>query len=166
MKMAIEDTYNGATAAMTFMNAYIKTVAEEVGMDKALGLLTIMCESMGTMQGKILKEQAGADELNAKAAWSLVKSIPVGIGIGAEVIKESQQEIVIKAGKCPLYTAGQMLGFDNETMETMCRKGSARLMDTMTKELNPNLTYQLRKFRSGADDFCADDFCEEAIIQG
>ena len=91
--MAIEDTYNGATAAMTFMNAYIKTVAEEIGMDKALGLLTIMCESMGTMQGKILKEQAGADELDAKAAWSLVKSIPVGIGIGAEVIKESQQEI-------------------------------------------------------------------------
>ena len=159
--MAIEDTYNGATAAMTFMNAYIKTVAEEVGMDKALGLLTIMCESMGTMQGKILKEQAGADELNAKAAWSLVKSVPVGIGIGAEVIKESQQEIVIKAGRCPLYSSGQMLGFDNQTMETMCRKGSARLMDTMTKELNPNLRYELRKFRSGADDFC-----EEAIIQG
>jgi len=159
--MAIEDTYNGATAAMTFMNAYIKTVAEEIGMDKALGLLTKMCESMGTMQGKILKEQAGAEELDVKATWSLVKSVPVGIGIGAEVIKESQQEIVIKAGKCPLYTAGQMLGFDNETMETMCRKGSARLMDTMTKELNPNLRYELRKFRSGADDFC-----EEAIIQG
>ncbi|MFC1882349.1 L-2-amino-thiazoline-4-carboxylic acid hydrolase [Thermodesulfobacteriota bacterium] len=159
--MAIEDTYNGATAAMTFMNAYIKTVAEEIGMDKALGLLTKMCESMGTMQGKILKEQAGAEELDVKATWSLVKSVPVGIGIGAEVIKESQQEIVIKAGKCPLYSAGQMLGFDNQTMETMCRKGSARLMDTMTKELNPNLRYELRKFRSGADDFC-----EEAIIQG
>jgi len=128
-------------------------------MDKALGLLTKMCESMGAMQGKILKEQAGAEELNVKAAWSLVKSVPVGIGIGAEVIKESQQEIVIKAGKCPLYSAGQMLGFDNKTMETMCRKGSSRLMDTMTRELNPNLTYQLRKFRSGADDFC-----EEAII--
>jgi hypothetical protein len=28
IKLAIEDTYNGATAAMTFMNAYIKTVAD------------------------------------------------------------------------------------------------------------------------------------------
>ena len=159
--MAIEDTYNGATAAMTFMNAYIKTVAEEMGMDRAVNLLTKMCESMGTMQGKMLKEQAGAEELDVKAAWSLVKTVPVGIGIGAEVIKESQNEIVIKAGKCPLYSAGQMLGLDNETMENMCRKGSARLMDTMTKELNPNLSYELRKFRSGADDFC-----EEAIIKG
>jgi len=161
IKLATEDTYNGAMAAMTFMNAYIKTVAEEIGMDRAVSLLTKMCESMGAMQGKILKEQAGAGELDVKAAWSLVKTVPEGIGIGAEVIKETQQEIVVKTGKCPLYSAGQMLGLDNKTLETMCRSGSTRLMDTMTKQLNPDLSYQLRKFRSGADDFC-----EEAIIRG
>jgi hypothetical protein len=158
--LASEDTYNGATAAMTFMNAYIKTVAEEIGMDRAVSLLTKMCESMGAMQGKILKEQAGAGELDVKAAWALAKTVPEGIGIGAEVIKESPKEIVFKTGRCPLYSAGQMLGLDNKTMETMCRNGAARLMDTMTKVLNPNLSYQLRKFRSGAEDFC-----EEAIIQ-
>ena len=159
--MAIEDTYNGAASAMTFMNAYIKTVAEEIGMDRAVSLLTRMCESMGAIQGKILKEKAGAEELDAIAAWSLVKSVPEGIGIGAEVIKESPKEIVFQTGRCPLYTAGQSLGLDNNAIETMCRNGAARLMDTMTKELNPNLSYELRKFRSGADDFC-----EEAIIQG
>lgn len=159
--MTIEDTYSGATSAMTFMNAYIKTVAEEIGMDRAVSLLTKMCESMGAMQGKMLKEKAGAEELDAVAAWSLVKTVPEGIGIGAEVIKESPNEIVFKTGRCPLYSAGQMLGLDNNTIETMCRSGAARLMDTITKELNPNLSYQLRKFRSGEDDFC-----EEAIIQG
>ena len=158
--MSIEDTFNGATAAMTFMDAYIKTVADEIGMEEAVNLLTKMCESMGTMQGKILKEKAGAGKFNAKAAWSLVKTVPEGIGIGVEVIKESQQEIVVKTGRCPLYAAGQSLGLDNNTIETMCRKGSVRLMDTMTKELNPNLSYQLRKFRSAMEDFC-----EEAIIQ-
>jgi hypothetical protein len=158
--LAIEDTYNGAASAMTFMNAYIKTVAEEIGMDRAVSLLTRMCESMGATQGKILKEQAGDEELDVAAAWSLVKRVPEGIGIGAEVIKESPEEIVFKTNRCPLYTAGQMLGMDNITIETMCRNGPARLMDTITKELNPNLSYQLRKFRSAEDDFC-----EEAIIQ-
>lgn len=159
--MAIEDTYNGATSAMTLMNAYIKTVADEIGMDRAVSLLTKMCESMGAMQGKILKEKAGAEKFNAIEAWSLVKAVPEGIGIGAEIIKESPKEIVFKTGRCPLYSAGEMLGLDNKTMETMCRNGAAKLMDTMTKELNPNLSYQLRKFRSGDEDFC-----EEAIIQG
>ena len=158
--MATEDTFSGALQAMTFMNAYIKTVAEEIGMDQAVSLLTKMCESMGATQGKILKEQAGDEELDVAAAWSLVKRVPEGIGIGAEVIKESPEEIVFKTDRCPLYTAGQMLGMDNNTIETMCRNGPARLMDTITKELNPNLSYQLRKFRSGEDDFC-----EEAIIQ-
>ena len=158
--MATEDTYNGALQAMTFMNAYIKTVAEEIGMDQAVSLLTRMCESMGAMQGKILKEQAGAEDLDIKTAWALAKKVPEGIGIGAEVIKESPKEIVVKMGRCPLHSAGQMLGMDNNTIETMCRNGPARLMDTITKELNPNLSYQLRKFRSGEEDFC-----EEAIIQ-
>lgn len=54
-----------------------------------------------------------------------------------------------------------MLGLDNKTMETMCRGGPARLMDTISKQINPNLTYQLRKFRSGAEDCC-----EEAIVEG
>jgi hypothetical protein len=158
--LAIEDRYNGATSAMTFMNAYIKTVAEEIGMDRAVSLLTRMCESMGAMQGKILKEKAGAEEFDIKAAWSLVKTVPEAIGIGAEVIKESPKEIVVKTGRCPLYSAGQMLGMDNATIETMCRSGAARLMDTITKELNPDFSYELRKFRSGEEDFC-----EEAITQ-
>ena len=158
--MGIEDTYNGAASAMTFFNAYIQTVAEEIGMDKAVGLYAKMCENMGAMQGEMLKEQAGMEEFDAKAAWSLVKTIPEGIGISSEVISESPQEIIVKLDKCPVYQAGQMLGLDAETIETMCRNGPAKLMNTCTQQLNPKLNYQLRKFRTAPDDCC-----EEAIIQ-
>jgi hypothetical protein len=155
--MGMEDTYNGATAAMTFFNAYIKTVADEIGLDRAVNLFSNMCETMGAIQGKMMKKQAGTEEIDAKTAWSLVKAVPEGIGISSEVMEESSQEVVVKLSKCPVYTAGQMIGLD---IETMCRNGSARLMHAATKELNPNLSYQLRKFRSGSDDFC-----EEAIVQ-
>jgi hypothetical protein len=159
-KMGMEDTLNGATAAMTFFNSYIKTVADEIGMERAVDLHTKMCKTTGAMQGQMMKEQAGIEEIDAKAAWSIVKAIPEGIGISSEVIEESPQEVVVKLHKCPVYTAGQMLGLDAETIETMCRNGSAQLMHAATKELNPNLSYQLRKYRSGPDDFC-----EEAIVQ-
>jgi len=33
-------------------------------------------------------------------------------------------------------------------------------MDAVTKQLNPNYSYQLQRFRAGADDFC-----EEVIVQ-
>jgi len=157
----MEDTFNGALSAMMFYNGYINTVAEELGMDRALSLTTKMCETMGVMQGQMMKEQAGDKEMDPKAAWELIKTVPESLGISMEVIEESPQMIVTKVGKCPIYTAAQMLGMDGKAIENLCRSGAARFMDTVTKQLNPNLSHQLRKFRSSPDDFC-----EEAVVLG
>ena len=158
--MGIEDTYSGATAAMTFFNAYIYTVAEEIGIDRAMSLFNKMSETMGTMQGKMMKEQAGFVEIDTKAAWSAVKTYPESLGIKTEVVEESPQEVVVRLGKCPIYSAAQRMGLDARTIETMCINFSARLMDAVIKQFDPNLSYQLRKFRLEADDFC-----KEAIVK-
>ena len=50
--MGMEDVFNGAKSAMTFYDAYLKTVAEEIGMDQAVSLHTKMFETMGEMQGQ------------------------------------------------------------------------------------------------------------------
>jgi hypothetical protein len=159
--MAIEDVFNGARSAFTFYFAYLNTVAQEIGMERALALHTKMCEAMGAMQGKMMKEQAGIEEFDAKTAYSLTKSVPESIGISMEVLEESPQKVVIKTGKCPIYEAAQMLGLDAKTIETVCRAGALRFMDTAAKQLNPNLSHQLRKLRTAADDFC-----EEEIVLG
>ena len=156
----MDDVFNGAKSAMTFYDAYLKTVAEEIGKDQAISLHKMMFETMGEMQGKIIKEQAGNEEIDTKAALSLTKSAPESIGISMEVVDEDPQRISFKVSKCPIYEAAQMMGVDAKTIETLCRNGPVRFMDTMTKQLNPNFSYQLKRFRSGADDFC-----EEEIVQ-
>lgn len=158
--MGMEDVFNGAKSAMTFYDAYLKTVAEEIGMDQAVSLHTKMFETMGEMQGKMIKEQAGTEEIDTKAALSLVKSAPESLGITMEVVEESPQRVSFKVSKCPIYEAAQMMGVEPETIEALCRSGPVRFMDAMTKQLNPNFSYQLQRFRSGADDFC-----EEVIVQ-
>ena len=158
--MGMEDVFNGAKSAMTFYDAYLKTVAEEIGMDQAVSLHTKMFETMGEMQGKIVKEQAGAEEIDTKTALSLAKSAPESLGISMEVVEESPQKVSFKVSKCPIYEAAQALGVDAETIETLCRKGPVKFMDAMTKQLNPNFSYQLQRFRTGADDFC-----EEVIVR-
>jgi hypothetical protein len=160
MNMGMEDVFNGAKSAMTFYDAYLQTVAEEIGMDQAMSLHAKMFETMGAMQGKIIKEQAGTEEIDTKTALSLTKSAPESIGIRMEVLAESPQSVSFKVSKCPIYEAAQMMGVDTETIETLCRNGPVRFMDAMTKQLNPNFSYQLQRFRSGADDFC-----EEVIVQ-
>jgi hypothetical protein len=158
--MSLEDKLSGATMAMAFLNAYISTVGEEYGMEKAISLLAKMCEKMGVMQGQMMKEQAGVDEIDLKTAWSIANTIPEGLGISPEIIEETPEGIVGKYGPCPVYSAGQMLGMDHSTIEELCRNGSATLMNTLTQQLNPNLKHELKKFRVSADDFC-----EEAIVK-
>ena len=46
---------------------------------------------------------------------------------------------------------------DGATIEAMCRAGAIRYMDMMVKQLNPNLSYLLREFRSSADGYCVEE---------
>ena len=75
-----------------------------------------------------------------------------------ELVEESPEKSVLRGNKCPLYTAGQMLGLNDKTIEERCRSGGFEFMNALIKQLNPKLTYQLRKFRSSPEDYC-----EEAI---
>jgi hypothetical protein len=157
--MAIEDTFKGARNAYIYYFAYLTMAAEEIGMERANALQTQMCEARGTLDGKMIKEQAGVEEFDVKAAASLASDYVETLGIRSEVIEESPDEVSFKVGRCPLYEAARMLRLDAETIETLCRAGAVRNMDTMVKQLNPNLNYQLRKFRSSEDNFC-----EEVIV--
>lgn len=152
--MAIEDTFKGARNAYIYYFAYLTTVAREIGMERAIALQTKMCETRGTLDGKMIKEQAGVEEFDAEAVASLAEDYVETLGIRSEVIEESPQKVSFKIGRCPLYEATQVLGLDAETIEHLCRAGPVRNMDSMVKQLSPNLNYQLRKFRSGTDNFC------------
>ena len=157
--MAIEDTFNGAKNAFVFHQAFVNTVAEEIGRERASALETKMCETLGALQGRMAKEQAGIQEFDAKAAHLVCSQVIGGLGLTSEVTEESPQEVVVKVGKCPIFEAAQLMGLDVQTSEAACRAGAIRFMDTMVKQLNPHLRHELRKFRSAPEDSCV-----EAIV--
>jgi hypothetical protein len=157
--MAIQDTFNGAKNAYAFYGAYLNTVAQELGMERALALHTKMLEGMGPIQGKAIKEQAGAGEIDAKAAYSLAKAVPESLGLVFEVQEESPSAVRWRCRGCSVYEGWRMAGLDDTTLETMCRAGSVRFMDAVVKQLNPRLSYEIHRYRSAADDSC-----EEQIV--
>ena len=158
--MSSEGIFNGAKTGFTCMYAYIGTVAEELGMEKALDLDNKACQMLGAAQGKMIKEQVGNEEIDSRGAAELLgKLIEEGFGILSEVTEESPQKTVRKLGRCPIYEGAQAIGFDNQAIEATCRAGSLQFMDAAAKQLNPKLSYQLTKFRSSADDSC-----EETVV--
>lgn len=159
--MVTKDAFTGAKTAMMFLDAFANAVAQEIGMERTLGLMTKTCETMGGMMGKMMKGQVGIKEIDAKTAWSLMKTAPEDLGLSFQVIEESPKRVVVKAGRCSVYEAAQALGMDAKFIETMCHASSNKFDDMLVKQLNPSLNFRLRKFRSAADDFC-----EEEIVLG
>jgi len=53
------------------------------------------------------------------------------------------------------------MGIDHAAIEQMCRNGPGRFMDTAAKQLNPGLSYRLKKFKSGPDDTCEEEMVLE-----
>ena len=161
--MAIEDVFEGARTALIIFDAYVNTVAQEIGRERAMSLLAKTAEDLGIMQGTMMKKQPGIREVDAKAAWPLLKSVPQSLGISLEMIEETPQRAVAKVGigKCSVYEAAQMLEMDAVSIEAMCCTGPERLMNAAAKQLNPKLSFRVRKFRSSPQDFC-----EEEVILG
>ena len=124
--IAIEDTFNGAKTGLMFLFAYVNAVGQEIGMERALAIFTKMAETMGAMQGKMLKEKSGIKEFDAKAAGQLLTTTPARLGISVSVVEESPRRVMYRVGRCSIYEAAQMLGFDNKTIEALCRAGSNR----------------------------------------
>ena len=153
--MATADTFTGAKSAFTFLFAYLNTVGQEIGMERALALDTKMCEAMGAAQGMAMKEQAGMEEIDLQAVNSLnERFLEGGLGITSELLEEGARKHLFKVGRCPLYEAAAELGMDHASIEALCRAGAIRFMDTMVKQMNPALSYQLQQFRASAEDSC------------
>jgi hypothetical protein len=156
--MASTDTFNGAKNAFTFFYAYLNTVGQAIGMERAITLDAKMCEMMGAAAGKAMKAQAGLGEMDiATAAPLAARSIDEALGINSEVIQEGAQRIAFKVGRCPIYEAAEALGMDGTSIEAMCRASALRYMDTMVKQFNPHLSYRLSEFRSSAVGHCIEE---------
>lgn len=105
--------------------------------------------------GQSIKEQAGMEEVDARAAASLARAfMSEVIGISTEVADEGTETVVLRVGRCSLNEAAQVLGMDRAAIEALCRAGAIRYMDTMVKQFSPNLGYDLSQFRPSANASC------------
>ena len=48
-------------------------------------------------------------------------------------------------------------GLDDETAEALCQRGAAAKLGAMLRYLNPNLEYNLTRYRSEPDGPCIED---------
>jgi len=152
-----EETFNAAKNVFSFNGAFFNNVAQEIGLERALNLYTKTSEMTGVQMGQMTKEQMGIKELDAKTAAMVARSVVSGFGISNVDAEEKPTSVLIKVHECTMHEGYRAVGMDDETIEAICRKGSLRFLDTFFKQLDPNASYQLKRFRSAPDDCCEEE---------
>jgi hypothetical protein len=152
-----EDPFNVAKNAFSMYGVYFNNVVAEIGLEPVLKLHTKTNETMGVQMGQMTKEQMGIKELDAKTAAMVIKSVVSGFGISNIDAEEKPTSVLIKVHGCPVYEGRRVVGMDDEAIEAMCRKGALGFLDTFFKQLDPDASYQLKKFRSGPDGYCEEE---------
>jgi len=137
--------------------AFFNNVVQEIGLEQALNLDMKTCEMMGVHMGQMTKEQMGIKELDAKTAAMVAKSVVSGFGLSNVDAEEKPTSVLFNVHECPVYEGYHAAGLDDDTIEATCRKGSLKFMDTFFKQLDPNTSFQLKKFRSAPDDCCEEE---------
>jgi len=157
--MSTEDAFNGAKIAYTDFYTYIDNAIQGLGMKRTCALMTKSDEARGVKVGKMIKSQAGGKVFDANEASQTILDMAKEIGATDDVLEKSPEKVVTvtKFGNCPLYEAAKATGMDDKTIETLCHAGALVFFDNMVKQLNPNLSYRLRKFRSVDDGGCVEE---------
>jgi hypothetical protein len=126
-------------------------------MEETLAIQAAAMDALGTAQGEMLREQTGIEEADARTAYGVVSRMLEGIGFGTEVVETAAGRVVFRAGTCPIYEAGQVLGLEPSAVEAICRSGGIACMDAVVRQLNPQLRFQLRSFRAAPDEPCEEE---------
>lgn len=157
--MSTPNTFSGATTAYMDYYAYVNTVIHELGIEKACALMTKSDKARGISVGKAIKDQSGGKLYDVQEAAQTVLAMAKEIGATDDVLQESTEKVVTvtKFGNCPLYEAAKEIGLDDQTIKTMCHAGALVFLDNMVKQLNPNLSYRVKKFRSVEDGGCVEE---------
>lgn len=141
--MASIEAFNAARNVASMYGAFFKTVAQEIGMERALALQSKAYETFGPEMAEMFKEP------DLKKVASQINEMNTSYGTVAEINVEPTK-IVIKVLKCPWYEGLQAAGLSQEEIRAWCQHSSEG-------EILPNVTGSIARFRSSADDFCIEE---------
>lgn len=152
-----EEVFQASKKVYGLYGAFFKTVAQEIGIEKALDLHVQANEELGIASGKMLREQLAEEGYDIQKLASVLRESNLSIGIDSELVQASSTSALFKNTRCPMYDGYRMGGLNDETAEALCQKGAPAKLGSMLKQLDPNIRYRLKLYRLKPDEPCEEE---------
>jgi len=151
-------SFFGVKRAYGVLFSYIISVIESLGSDKALEILKEVVQKRGRKDGLALKRRLGVVNDNIFDGLAVYSAFIQDSGINFAVIEETDEKIVLRIGKCPVFEASHEIILDCQYFgERMCRLIYLPLASAVVNVINPNLRVDLVRYRTFHDGFCIEE---------
>jgi len=156
--MSREQIYTATKGTFSLLGGFLKDVAQEIGMDKALAVYANQGETFGKMLTGMIKEKLGDKDLDTPTVAAVLANATDGLGFTVR-IEESPTSVKMEATRCPIYDGFREAGLDHETIESICSRVSV-VQQAAMRRAYPQLSWCVR-FRSAPDQPCIEEFAIE-----
>ena len=154
--MSREEIYEATKRVYALYGAFFGAVAREVGNERALALHAQAHEEQGLASGDMLKQKIG-ERPDIETLGAVLRASNLSIGIDSQLAAANSSSALFCNWQCPMYDGYRMGGLDDETAEALCQRGAAAKLGTMLKQLDPDIVYHLKRYRSKPDDTCEEE---------
>jgi hypothetical protein len=151
-----QESYSVAVKVYSLYGAFFNEVAKELGEKKALALHERVHDRMGAETGRKLREEMGIIKYDLKALAEILRKSNVGIGIDSQLV-EGPSSLLLRNARCPMYDGYRMGGLSDEAAEALCQVGAPAKLGSTLKELNPNVSYRLTRYRQKPTERCEEE---------
>jgi len=103
---------------------FFKTVAQEIGMERALAIHAKLGEPFGIQIGEAFKQKFGNKKPDTESLKAIFQPIYTSFGAYTRITYEykvTPKTLSIVIAKCPLYEGFKAAGLDHETIGKMCK---------------------------------------------
>jgi hypothetical protein len=156
--MGSELAFNAAKSVYSMYGALLKDVAQESGMEHAVGLHARRGVDFGAMLAQMVKDTVGDDEFNMQAVVSVLSGVYEKVGLVAD-IEATDTSAKTEVFKCPMYEGFMLAGWSHEEIGTMCNNMAAAEADEIKKTF-PHLAV-CATFRPAPDEACVEEVRSE-----
>jgi hypothetical protein len=155
--MIREEVFQATKKVFGLYGAFFDVVAQEMGIEKALSLHVRAHETLGIKAGKALCEVVGTAGCDIHKLGAILRESNLSIGIESELKHADATSAVFHNLQCPLYEGYRMGGLDEHTAEVLCQLGAPAKLGSTLRQLNPNLTHRITRYRTRLDEPCEEE---------
>ncbi len=153
----MNDTMRGAMTMFFHLGVYDQLLHRELGTERATALQKEVMMKLAKTQADMVKEQTGIQDFDLETIHSIFPPLMKDIvGMEFELTEKTPTKLTYDVGHCVVYESSLMLGTEHDAIQARCTATSSLWVDSFLKELNPNVSLEVHRFRQSAAEPCVE----------